>query len=92
MTKLKESKQFEKDKKSILRTKAGESINLELAVAIGHIISREPIPENYLDHALKGKEWKGTRELHVRGDILLIYRIKKEVLELVRIGTHSELF
>jgi len=43
------------------------------------------------DHALKG-EWNGWREFHVSGDLLLIYRINKQTLELARMGTHSELF
>ena len=47
--------------------------------------------EAYRDHALRG-EWAGTRELHIRGDWLLIYQVEGDELKLIRTGTHSELF
>jgi len=35
----------------------------------------------------------GMRELHVKPDLLLIYRkIENESLQLVRLGSHSEIF
>lgn len=46
----------------------------------------------FRDHALKG-EWEGFRELHVEGDWLLIYRIDRDILQLVltRTGSHDTL-
>jgi len=32
------------------------------------------------------------RECHIKPDLLLVYRIENGVLELVDIGSHSELF
>ena len=52
---------------------------------------QENLPNDYKDHALKGI-WIGSREAHIGPDWLLIYRWKGEVLELVRTGTHSDLF
>ncbi|MFA6340794.1 MAG: type II toxin-antitoxin system YafQ family toxin [Candidatus Paceibacterota bacterium] len=51
------------------------------------------LPESYRDHALKG-EYSGYRECHIKGDILLIYKIEDNnlILLLVDIGSHSELF
>ena len=47
------------------------------------------------DHALQG-EFVGCRECHIRPDWLLIYRKtdnnELQILELVRTGTHSDLF
>jgi len=44
------------------------------------------------DHALSG-EWRDHRECHLKPDLLLIYRKPdSEVLQLVRLGSHSELF
>ncbi len=48
------------------------------------------------DHPLKG-DWAGTRECHVGGDFLLIYRLADKPgpgggIVFLRAGTHSELF
>jgi mRNA interferase YafQ len=51
-----------------------------------------PLPERNHDHALGG-EWLDFRECHLRPDLLLIYRKPDAaVLQLVRLGSHSELF
>jgi mRNA interferase YafQ len=44
------------------------------------------------DHPLVG-DWKDHRDCHLRPDLLLIYRKPdEETLQLVRLGSHSELF
>ena len=54
--------------------------------------NEQPIPAEYLPHLLHG-QYKGCMECHVQGDFLLIwYDPKSNVIELVRLGTHSELF
>lgn len=59
------------------------------------IANDEPLPAEWLDHALVG-EWHGFRECHVGGDFLLIYQLEKqskqEIVTFTRAGTHSELF
>jgi mRNA interferase YafQ len=43
------------------------------------------------DHQLTG-EWKDHRDCHIRPDLVLIYRLTDpDVLELVRLGSHTEL-
>jgi mRNA interferase YafQ len=49
------------------------------------------LDSKFKDHQLKG-ELKEFRECHVRADLLLIYRIRGNFLELIDIGSHSELF
>ena len=49
------------------------------------------LDKKYKDHQLKG-ELNEFRECHIKPDLLLIYRIKNDKLELIDIGTHSELF
>lgn len=53
----------------------------------------EPLPERFCDHELTGN-FAGHRECHVLPDLLLIYRIYKNllILELADTGTHSDLF
>ena len=56
------------------------------------IANSEPLPPEWLDHALDG-EWADHRELHAKGDLLLIYKLEDEGdrVIFVRAGTHSEL-
>jgi mRNA interferase YafQ len=50
-----------------------------------------PLPHRNLDHPLTG-EWKDHRDCHIRPDLVLIYRKPDAAsLELVRLGSHSEL-
>ena len=61
------------------------------------LLAREKVlPEKYKDHALaNSREYQDVRELHIRPDWLLIYRIEKEdlqILRCMRTGTHSDLF
>jgi mRNA interferase YafQ len=50
------------------------------------------LPEKHRDHALAG-EWRDHRECHLKPDLLLIYRKPDtDVLQLVRMGSHSDLF
>jgi mRNA interferase YafQ len=50
-----------------------------------------PLPSRYLDDALVG-QWLDHRDCHIRPDLILIYRKPDAMtLELVRLGSHSEL-
>jgi len=50
-----------------------------------------PLPRRNLDHPLTG-EWSDHRDCHIRPDLVLIYRKPDDQnLELVRLGSHSEL-
>ena len=52
----------------------------------------EDIPSEFKPHQLKG-EWKDYMECHVEDDYLLIWYDKEEnIIKLVRLGSHSELF
>lgn len=59
--------------------------------ALWTLANDEPLPERFRDHELKG-EWKGFRDCHIRPDLILIYRRPTaDRLQLVRLGSHSEL-
>jgi mRNA interferase YafQ len=83
-------KSFKQDYKRI--KKQGADISL-LEKVIGILQREEPLPAEYLDHQLKGN-YTGFRELHIKPDWLLIYKIngKELLLILQRTGSHSELF
>ncbi len=59
------------------------------------IANDAPLGPEWLDHPLQG-EWRGSRECHIGGDFLLIYRLAdapaSELLVFVRAGTHADLF
>ena len=53
------------------------------------------LPPAYKDHLLmNSRNYKGMRECHIEPDWLLVYKIRKDilVLQLIRTGTHSDLF
>lgn len=51
-----------------------------------------PIPAEYKPHMLRG-QYKGCMECHIQGDFLLIwFDEERDIIELVRLGSHSELF
>lgn len=56
------------------------------------LADEQPIPSDYKPHKLHGN-YKGCMECHIEDDFLLIWiDPKSNVIELVRLGTHSELF
>ncbi len=83
---------FKRDYKAVMKKRYDESKFVEV---LGALMSEdtELLATRYRDHALKG-EWTGFRELHIEGDWLLIYRIDRDVLQLVltRTGSHDDLF
>ena len=84
-------------KKDFARLNAsGRADMTDVKVVMGRIVGNSaPLPEQYKDHPLSGNVWKGCRECHVHGDLLLIYRLHgkdDEGVEFVALGTHSELF
>ncbi|MEI7868452.1 MAG: type II toxin-antitoxin system YafQ family toxin [Candidatus Methylumidiphilus sp.] len=59
--------------------------------ALWKLANDEALPERFCDHALTG-EWKDFRDCHIRPDLILIYRKPNaDRLQLVRLGSHSEL-
>ncbi|WP_036225902.1 type II toxin-antitoxin system YafQ family toxin [Mesoaciditoga lauensis] len=80
------TKSFKKDYKK-LSTKEKEV----LRTVVIKIANGEKLDTKFKDHKLAGK-LKNFRECHLKPNLLLIYRVDKTELELVRVGTHSELF
>jgi mRNA interferase YafQ len=63
----------------------------KLQAVLELLVSGKPLPEKNRDHDLGGN-WIGYRDCHIEPDWLLIYRIEKEELILVRLGSHNEVF
>jgi mRNA interferase YafQ len=78
---------YRREKSGIL----GKKLNKLLTDAVNILAADQPLPERLRDHALAG-EWKDHRDCHIRPDLVLIYRKPDDdSLELVRLGSHSEL-
>ena len=55
------------------------------------LIADKPVPAKYRDHPLSG-DWADHRDCHIKPDLVLIYRLPDaDTLQLVRMGSHSEL-
>jgi mRNA interferase YafQ len=66
-------------------------LDAALMAAVSLLATDRPLPEKLHDHALSG-EWKDHRDCHIKPDLVLIYRLPDaNSLELVRLGSHSEL-
>ncbi|WP_020560133.1 type II toxin-antitoxin system YafQ family toxin [Thiofilum flexile] len=84
MRKFKPSKAFKRDIAKI-------GLSEPLVEVLYLLLNDQPLPEKYHDHALSG-DLQAFRECHVRPDLLLMYKLSDELLELARLGSHSELF
>ncbi len=69
------------------------SVSSDVGFIVDQLKKQRALPSIYRDHALTG-ELAEYRECHIKGDLLLIYRLHKqeEVLELSDIGSHSQIF
>ncbi len=89
MKEIRKSTQFKKDFKRFKNDMEFVELLFKL---VGVLAEGKPIPEDFDPHPLKGN-WKNYMECHVENDSLLIWYDKKNnVVELVRLGSHSELF
>ncbi len=64
-----------------------------LKIVITKLVNGEKLEEKYKDHSLI-ENYLGCRECHVEPNLLLIYKIDDNILELglVRVGNHAKLF
>ena len=63
----------------------------KLKAVLSLLIEQTALPASYKDHPLRG-DWKGSRDLHIEPDWLLLYRIEGNELQLAGTGTHADLF
>jgi mRNA interferase YafQ len=91
MRRIERTKAFKKDyQRTIARPKHRDLDNV-LPALIALLATDIAPPEKYVDHPLRGR-WKDFRDCHVKPDLVLIYRkLSSDVLQLVRLGSHSEL-
>lgn len=77
--------------KEYKKIKFSDKLYTKYVTYIVSLLKLDKLPVEAMDHQLKG-DYQNYREFHISGDLLVIYTIEKDVLKLIRIGTHSELF
>jgi mRNA interferase YafQ len=91
MRAIKYTKRFKRDYRREQSGVLGKRLDKLLMEAVNLLAADTPLPQRYVDHPLGG-EWKDHRDCHIRPDLVLIYRkTDPGSLELVRLGSHSEL-
>jgi mRNA interferase YafQ len=83
---------FRRDFKREKRGSHRSDLDALISNVVPLLAEDRPLPEKLRDHSLSGN-WHDHRECHLKADLLLIYRKPDvDVLQLVRLGSHSELF
>ena len=92
MRRIERTTAFRRDFK---REKSGphrRDIDCLVSEVVSLLAKDKTLQEKNRDHGRSG-DWRDHRECHLRPDLLLIYRKPDiQVLQLVRMGSHSELF
>lgn len=79
-------------KKDLKRYRNDIRLMRKLYDVLQYIVEGLPVPSQYLPHKLYGN-YEGCMECHIGSDFLLIWIDEEsDTIEIVRIGSHSELF
>ena len=91
MREIKYTARFKRDYRREKSGQHGKKLDLLLMEVVNLLANDAPLPRRNFDHPLSG-EWSDHRDCHIRPDLILIYRKPDSAtLELVRLGSHSEL-
>jgi len=83
--------QFKRDYKREAKGQHRLVLDDSLLAVLKLLIANKPILAKYHDHPLSG-DWADHRDCHIKPDLVLIYRLPDaDTLQLVRMGSHSEL-
>ena len=91
MRRIEQTRQFKRDYKREAKGPHRESLANDFMLIVKALANDQPLAEKQRDHALSG-EWKDHRDCHIKPDLVLIYqKPDADILQLVRLGSHSEL-
>jgi len=92
MRRIERSTAFKRDYRRAKAISRYRDLDDRLIAVLELLINDRLLPAQNRDHALSGN-WSGYRDCHLWPDLLLIYaKPLPDVLRLVRLGSHSELF
>ena len=88
---IKQTGQFKRDLKREAKGQHRGTLDADLIPVLIALANDKPLAPRHRDHALTG-DWKGYRDCHIRPDLVLLYQKPGQaILQLVRLGSHSEL-
>ena len=88
---IEQTGQFRSDYKRKSKSPHRETLASEFVAIVTALANDQPRAEKHRDHALIG-DWKDHRDCHIKPDLVLTYRKPNDnVLQFVRLGSHSEL-
>ena len=91
MLKIERTGQFKRDYKRELKGRHSTNLEASLVEVLKTLVNNQPLAPKYNDHQLTG-DYKDHRDCHIKPDLLLVYRKpNNQILQLVRLGSHSEL-
>jgi len=91
MREVKYTSRFKRDYRREQSGRHGKKLDALLMEAVNLLAANMPLPRRYFDYPLSG-EWNDQRDCHIKPDLILTYRKPDaDSLELVRLGSHSEL-
>jgi mRNA interferase YafQ len=91
MRTIRRTARFKKDYKRELRGRHRATLEAIFGATVSLLATDSPLIVKLRDHPLTG-QWKDCRDCHLKPDLVLVYRLPDEdTLELVRLGSHSEL-
>jgi mRNA interferase YafQ len=91
MRTIERTTQFKRDYKRESKGRHRDVLSKELTGVVQALADDEALVAKYRDHALTG-DWQDHRDCHIKPDLVLIYRLPDaDSLQLVRLGSHSEL-
>ncbi len=92
MREIRRTTAFKRDYKREKRGPHGKELNELVSEIVLALANDEKLQPARRDHALTG-DWRGFRDCHLKPDLVLIYgKQDPTALDLVRLGSHSELF
>ena len=91
MRRIERTSAFKRDYKREAKGQHRKVLAAEFVGIVQALADDEPLAERLRDHPLVG-EWQDHRDCHIRPDLVLIYRKPDtRTLQLVRLGSYSEL-
>ena len=91
MRTIKYTRRFKRDYKREKAGRHGTTLDAVLMAVVDLLATDATLPHRNFDHPLSGV-WSDFHDCHLKPDLILIYRKPDAAtLELVRVGSHSEL-
>lgn len=91
MREIRYTKRFKRDYKREKSGRHSKTLDAVLIDIVKLLAADVPLPHYNFDHPLSG-EWVDHRDCHIKPDLILIYRKSDDdFLDLVRLGSHSEI-